>query len=288
MGATLLNKSVLASSSKKNITLGVQLYSVRDAMAKDPVATLRKLATFGYTNVEHANYIMRKFYGFGAKEFKKILDALSLKMISGHTVFGVQHWDESSNDFSDSWKYTIEDAATLNQSYVISPWLDEKMRNSYDNLKRYLEIFNKCGELCKKSGMKFGYHNHDFEFEQTFNGETIFDIMMKNIDPELVVIQLDIGNMFNGGAKALDVLKKYPNRFENIHIKDEIKASKEGKDVYESTLLGKGIINCKDVADLAFENGGAKVFIIEQEAYQGKDPLECLKENLETMKKWGY
>jgi sugar phosphate isomerase/epimerase len=287
VGIAVMNKTALGAVAKEKVKIGMQLYSVRDAMMKDPLGTLKKLADTGYKNVEHANYINRKFYGYSAKEFKKILDDLGLRMISGHTVFGLQHWDESKKDFTDAWKYTVEDAGTLNQEYVISPWMDEKMRDSYDTLKHFMEVFNKNGELCQKSGMKFGYHNHDFEFSQKFNNEPVFDIIMKSIDPKLVVIQLDTGNLYNGGAKALDVLKKYPKGFENVHIKDEIRSEGAGEK-YESTILGKGIIDCKEVADLAYNRGGAKVFIIEQEAYQGKDPIECMKENLQILKGWGY
>src|SRR5437773_1285084 len=124
-------------------------------------------------------------------------------MRSGHTVMGRQHWDESKKDFTDAWKYTVEDASKVGQDYVISPWLDESYRKNYDDLKKYMEVFNKSGELCKKSGMRFGYHNHDFEFKEKLNGE-------------------------------------------KVH------------------------------------------YIIEQESYQGKSPLQCAKEDLGIMKSWGY
>ena len=152
-------------------------------MSKDPLGSLKQLAKMGYVYVEHASYVNRKFYGYSATEFKKVLDDLGLKMISGHTVMGRQHWDEARKDFSDSWKLTVEDAATLEQQYVVSPSMDNSMRKTYDDFKHYMEVFNKCGELCKKQGMKFGYHNHDFEFSEKLNGEKLFDIMMKSIDP---------------------------------------------------------------------------------------------------------
>jgi sugar phosphate isomerase/epimerase len=161
------------------------------------------------------------------------------------------------------------------------------MRDSYDNLRIYLDVFNKCGELCMKSGMKFGYHNHDFEFSQKFNEEKVFDIMMKNIDPQRVVIQLDIGNLYNGGAIALDVVNQYPGRFENLHVKDEIKSDK-GESEYESCILGEGIIHCQEVVNLATKIGGTTCYIIEQESYQGKKPIDCVKEDLAIMKAWGY
>jgi len=267
--------------------VGLQLYSIRDDMQKDPLGSLRQVADMGYVYIEHANYIDRKFYGYTAPEFKKILDDLGLKMVSGHTVFGLNHWDDSKKDFTDAWKYTIEDAAVLKQQYVISPWMDEKMRDSKDNLYKYLDIFNKCGEQCMKSGMKFGYHNHDFEFSQKFDDKKVFDIMLEKMDPKLVVVQLDIGNMYNAGAIALDVVKQFPGRFENIHVKDEIKSS-GGEAEYESCILGEGIINCREVVDLATKVGGTTCYIIEQESYQGKKPMDCVKEDLAIMKKWGY
>jgi len=284
-GSALLPKKLLVPAAGE--LMGIQLYSVRDDMKKDPLGTLKQLAGIGYKHVEHANYVDRKFYGYSATEFKKILGDLGLNMPSGHTVMGKQHWDSSKNDFTDEWKWTVEDAAVLGQKLVISPWLDASLRQNYDDMKRYMEVFNKSGELCKKSGMKFGYHNHDFEFSQKLNDVMVYDIILQNTDPSLVAQQLDIGNMYNGGAKALDIMNKYPGRFESMHVKDEIKAS-GGNEKYESTVLGKGIVPVKDVINLGRKSGGTIHFIIEQESYQGKTPIECAKEDYAMMKKWGY
>jgi len=284
-GTALLSKTTFAASNPAEI-VGIQLYSVREDMKKDPIGTLTQLAKIGYKNVEHANYIDRKFYGYTAIEFKKILNNLGLKMPSGHTVMEKKHWDADKKVFTDAWKYTVEDAAYMGQKYVISPWMDETMRKNYDDMLRYMEVFNKCGELCQKSGMKFGYHNHWFEFSEKLNNAKVFDIIMKNIDPKLVVLQLDIGNMYIAGAKALDILGQYPGRFELIHVKDEIAVNTPDK--FESTILGKGIIPAKEAIDLGRKLGGTTVFIIEQEAYQKISPLQCMKENFDVMKKWGY
>jgi sugar phosphate isomerase/epimerase len=288
LGAAVMPRSVFAAEAKASgVIVGLQLYSVRDDMMKDPVGTLTKLAKMGYVYVEHANYVDQKFYTYPAKEFRKIIDGLGLKMISGHTVMEKNHWDNSKNDFSDSWKKTVDDAAVLGQKWVVSPWMDESMRTNYDDFKKYMDIFNKCGELCKKQGMKFGYHNHDFEFSQKLNGEKIFDIIMKSIQPDLVSLQLDMGNLYNGGAVALDVMNQYPGRFDIMHAKDEIKSTSPDEK-YESTILGEGIVNAQKVIDLAVKKGGTKCFIIEQESYGNKAPLDCVKEDLEIMKKWGY
>jgi sugar phosphate isomerase/epimerase len=287
-GATLLSNDVFASPRKIE-RVGVQLYSVREAMGKDPKGSLKKLADMGYLHVEHANYIDRKFYGFSAKEFKKLLADLALQMPSGHTVMTAKDWDTSTNDFTDKWKYTIEDAAEVGQRYVISPWLDEGLRHDLDGLKKFMEQFNKCGELCKKSGMTFGYHNHNFEFSTMVGDNNLYDFILKNTDPSLVAQQMDIGNMLGAGGVALDLLKKYPGRFELMHVKDEIKSSTgQGMDGYDSTILGTGVMPVRDILKAARKIGGTSQFIIEQESYQGKDPFDCVKIDLQTMKKWGF
>jgi sugar phosphate isomerase/epimerase len=287
-GSTLLPTDLFASP-KKIERLGVQLYSVREAMSKDPKGSLKKLSDMGYRHVEHANYIDRKFYGFSPKEFKKILDDLALQMPSGHTVMTEHDWDTTKNDFTDKWKYTIEDAAKVGQRYVISPWLDESLRKDTEKLKWFLDLFNKCGELCQKNGMKFGYHNHNFEFSTKMGDGTLYDFILANTDPKLVAQQMDMGNMLGAGGIAMDLLKKYPGRFELMHVKDEIKSTTgQGMDGYDSTILGTGVMPVKEIVKEARKSGGTSQFIIEQESYQGKDPFDCVKIDLQTMKKWGF
>ena len=279
--------------SKNTITdakslIGIQLYAVRDNMFKDPLGTLKALSKMGYQYIEHANYVNRKLYGYTPIEFKKILDDLGMKMPSGHTSLNANHWDANKKEFTAAWKYTIDDAVTLGQDYVISPWIDEKVRTSYDALMHQLEQFNLSGELCLDSGMQFGYHNHNFEFIEKVNGQLIYDIILKETDPELVIHQLDFGNMFGIGARGMDWIKKYPGRFVSVHVKDEIKVPiGEMNDQHDSTILGNGLVDPKAVCLLAKAIGGTKHFIIEQESYQGIAPLECARINLERIKTWG-
>jgi len=270
----------------KRDIVGLQLYSVRTDMNKDAAGTLKQVAAMGYRYVEHAGYSNGKFYGYEPTEFKGLLDGLGLKMISGHTAMGPTAWDAGKKDFSDAWKKTVEDAAVAGQQFVISPWLDESLRKSYDDVLRFMEVFNKCGELCKAHGMKFGYHNHDFEFNTVINNQKLYDIILQHTDPELVAQQLDMGNLYNGGAIAIAIVMQNPGRFELMHVKDEIKAT-SGNEHYESTILGQGIVGTKQVCDQG-RKGGTRYFIIEQESYQGKSPLDCSKTDLEIMKKWGY
>ena len=284
-GVSLLQQNIFAAVKKGELT-GIQLYSVRADMKADPLGTLKQLSDMGYRHVEHANYANRKFYGWSVSEFKKILNGFGMSMPSGHTVLDAKHWDASKKDFTNEWKYTVEDAAAMGQSFVISPWLEESKRKSMSDLKSFMEIFNRSGELCKKFGMKFGYHNHDFEFSEKVEGKVLFDIILAETDPNLVMQQLDIGNMLNGGAKALEVMQQYPGRFESMHVKDEIKAT-EGNEPFESTILGNGVVPIKSIIDLG-RASGTKHFIIEQESYQGKTPIACAEEDIKIMKKWGY
>lgn len=284
-GVSLFQQNIFAAVKKGELT-GIQLYSVRTDMKADPLGTLKQLSDMGYRHVEHANYANRKFYGWSVSDFRKILNGFGMSMPSGHTVLDAKHWDASKKDFTAEWKYTVEDAAAMGQSFVISPWLEESKRKSMGDLKSFMEIFNRSGELCKKFGMKFGYHNHDFEFSEKVEGKVLFDIILAETDPNLVMQQLDIGNMLNGGAKAVEVMQQYPGRFESMHVKDEIKAT-EGHEPFESTILGKGVVPIKTIIDLG-RASGTKHFIIEQESYQGKTPMECADDDLEIMKKWGY
>jgi len=284
-GISLLQQNIFAAVKKGELT-GIQLYSVRTDMKADPLGTLKQLSDMGYRHVEHANYANRKFYGWSVSEFRKILNGFGMSMPSGHTVLDAKHWDASKKDVTTEWKYTVEDAAAMGQSFVISPWLEESKRKSMGDLKSFMEVFNRSGEFCKKFGMKFGYHNHDFEFSEKVEGKVLFDIILAETDPNLVMQQLDIGNMLNGGGKALEVMQQYPGRFESMHVKDEIKAT-EGHEPFESTILGKGVVPVKTIIDLG-RASGTKHFIIEQESYQGKTPMECADDDLEIMKKWGY
>ncbi|NCD69906.1 sugar phosphate isomerase/epimerase family protein [Mucilaginibacter agri] len=288
-GTALLKDSLFASAAGKEL-VGLQLYSVREAMKADPAGTLKQLADGGYRYIEHAGYADGKFYGYTPAEFKKLMEGLGLKMPSGHSRMGAEDWDTVKNDFTDTWKKTIADSAEVGQHFVLSPWLDENLRSDTEGLKRLMQQFNKCGELCKTYGMKFGYHNHNFEFTTKMGDGNLYDFILQNTDPALVAQQMDFGNMIGAGAKPIYYLKKYPGRFELLHVKDEIRSSGKGDlgDGYDSCLLGEGIMPMQEILTLARKSGGTTHFMIEQESYQGKDPVDCVKKDLQIMKKWGY
>ena len=285
-GASLMSNKIFSMNNVSTHVLGVQLYSVRDDMQKDPSGTLKQLAAMGYKDVEHAGYEDRKFYGYSPSDFKKFLNDLGLNMVSGHSYLGAKAWDKTKNDFTDEWKHTFEDAAAVGMKYVFSPGVDESLSKNESDYKWYMDLFNKTGELAKKSGIQFGYHSESDEFNHYINNKRLYDILLDTTDKNLVAQQIDIGNMYGPGGRAMEYLKKYPGRFVAMHVKDEIKSSKPNRD-YESTVLGKGVIGVKDILDYA-RSSGTKLFVIEQESYQDKTPLDCVKEDLATMKQWGF
>jgi len=285
IGAAILPRSVFAFSAQK-ATVGLQLYSVRDDMKSDPKGSLKKLADMGYKVVEHAGYADGKFYGFKPSEFKKILEDLGLMMYSGHVDFGMKAWDASKKDFTDTWKQTVEDAAFMGQKFVITPELAENAQKDYDVLLKVIDLWNKCGELCQKHGMKFGYHD-DFNENAILHGKKLYDIIMEKSDPKLTLQQYDIANLYNAaGTDPMEIIKKYPGRFDSLHVKDVLK-EKNKENMHDSTILGKGVLNVNEVVALAVKNG-AWLLIIEQEAYQNESPMDCAKDDLAAMKSWGY
>lgn len=274
--------------NKSATVLGIQLYTVRNDMKNDPADTLKKLAAIGYKYVEHAGYEDRKFYGYTIPEFKKLLKDSNLKMESGHSFLGSKQWNNSSNDFTDEWKHTIKDAAAVGMKYLISPGVDESLCKNRDDFNHYIQMFNKTGELCKSAGIHFAFHNEGYEFNHSIDGTEIYDLILQNTDKNLVAQQIDIGNMYEPGGRAMNYLKKYPGRFLLMHVKDEMKKDHGGNgNVYESTLLGKGVLPIKEIIDYARKTG-TKYFIIEQEEYQDKTPMECARQDFEKMKNWEF
>ena len=286
-GATFL-PSLLELKDPKTI-LGIQLYTLRDDMKKDPAGTLKKLAATGYKYVEHAGYYDGKFYGYSIADFKKLLNDNGLKMESGHDFLGTEQWNKTAHDFTDEWKKTIEDAAAVGMKYVISPGVDENLCGNMNDFRHYMDMFNKTGALCKKAGIHFAYHNEDYEFNHSLDNTLLYDLILQSTDKDLVLQQIDIGNMYEPGGRAMDFLKRYPGRFFSMHVKDETKKDpppQKGNE-YESCLLTKGVIPIKQIVDYARKTG-IKYFIIEQEDYQNNTPLEAAAYDLKIMKGYGF
>ncbi len=259
-GACLLPSCALAS--KNSSAYGVQLYSFRDEMAKDAKGTLEKIASIGLKKIESARSGKGHYYGLSPKEMKDTCDALGMKLTSGHVAL------------DDNFQQTMEEAVASGQEYLICSSMPSKGQ-TVDNYKKVADEFNKAGEACNKLGLKFGYHNHEYEFESE-KGEVLYDVLMNNTQADLVHMELDLGWVIVGGKDPLDYFKKYPGRFPLWHLKDMNMAKKE------STEFGKGGL---DIAVMMAnqEASGVKHIFIEQEEY-ASTPLESMKHNMEFLK----
>jgi len=259
-GAMILPSCGFAHGSEQKF--GVQLYSFRDEMAKDALGTLKQIASIGIKEIESARSNKGHYYGLSPEDMKKACEDLGMSLKSGHVAL------------DDNFQKTMEEAVASGQPYLICSSMPSKGQ-TVDNYKKVAEAFNKAGEDCKKLGLKFGYHNHEYEFESE-NGEVLYDVLMDNTDPDLVHMELDLGWVIVGGKDPLDYLKKYPGRFPLWHLKDMDMTKKE------STEFGKGGLDIKTMMENQ-EISGVKHIFIEQEEY-ASTPLESMKHNMEFLK----
>ena len=246
--------------------VGLQLYTVKDAMLADAVGTLKILSEIGYKELESARSAKGNYYGLSPNDVKKICNDLGMNMRSGHV-----HIDEN-------WERSVEQAVAAGQEYLVCSSLPSKGQ-TVDNYRRVAEIFNKAAEDCKKARLKFAYHNHDYEFERV-DGKILYDILLEDTDPELVMMELDLGWVVVTGNNPSDYLEKFPGRFPLWHLKDM------KKDHPESTEFGKGLIDIKKMMQNA-KSSGMKYFFVEQEEY-ASDPISSIKHNYDYLMKLNY
>lgn len=254
---SLLPYSITSCQSKLNYKLGYQLYSIRDEMAKDPVATLKKLKAMGYQDFEHYGFDENKhtYYGFEPKEFKAILDDLYLSISSGHYPFA-NYFNASNDQLLEYVDKCIEGALVMNSKYIVWPWLAPENRNIED-YKKLSDKLNRIGERVTNSGLGFAYHNHGYEFKD-HNGLNGFDIITSTTDAERVKLELDMyWIMHEGISTPKQLIDEHPGRFVMWHIKDMHKVSRD------YTELGNGSIDyTKELPDP--EKSGLQYLFIEQ------------------------
>ena len=254
------------SKAEKIKNVGIQLYSVRKEMLTDAVGTLKQLAKIGYKELESARSVKGNYYGLQPKEIKKIATDLGMILRSGHV-----HIDK---DFQRS----IDSAAEAGQSYLVCSSLPSKGQ-TIDNYKRVAETFTKAGEDCKNSNIIFGYHNHEYEFEKE-NGQVLYDVLLDNTDPNLVIMELDLGWVVAAGNDPLTYFQKYTGRFPLWHLKDMDTTKKQ------STEFGKGQINVVELLKNA-QKSGVKYIFVEQEEY-ASTALESMKYDFDYLQKLSY
>lgn len=251
--------------------VGIQLYSLRDIISKDVKGVIEKVAKAGFKEVETYGYTPNgSFWGLSPKEFKALLDSNGLYSPSGH--FGFDNYISSGN--LDDVKSYIEASNVLGAKYVVAPWLGEDLRKTADDYKRVAERLNKAGELCKKSGINVGYHNHGFEFDK--HGDTTgFEILLAETDPKLVYFELDLYWAVFAGHNPVDLFKKYPGRFKMWHVKDMDKSNKN-----LNTEIGNGSIDFKSIFAKA-KLSGVKHIYLEQETNYKPDFIGSIKTSID-------
>jgi len=268
--AGLASKSGFASfagESAKLKNFGIQLWSVRDDLAKDPKEVLKQLASYGYKQIESFEGGKGMFWGMSNTEFKAEMDKLGMKIISSHC------------DISKDFEKKAADAAAIGMKYLICPY--KGPQKDLDAFKKFADEFNQKGEICKKNGIRFAYHNHDYSFA-TMNGEMGQDVMMKNTDASLVDFELDMYWVVAAGQDIETWLKKYPKRFRLCHVKDRKKgAPLTDKD--ESVVVGTGSINYPKILKTA-KKYGMEYYIVEQEKWEGTTPMQAAQADAVYMK----
>lgn len=256
---------------------GLALYTVRDEMDEDPLATLKAVADAGYAYVESSGYADGKFYGMEPAEFKKTMDSIGLNPVSAHQGFEtMDNIDEMIADVKEAgFKYFVIPVPPMGH------FESENDTMSMSNELEYLTgVINTVAAKCKTAGLELLYHNHDFEFVANENGIVPIEYFLENTDPELVNFEMDLYWVTKAGADPLDYFEKYPGRFKLWHVKD---MDEEGK----FAPVGNGTIDFSRILKEK-EKSGMKYYYAEQDQTWDQEPLDVIKISHEGFKKFGF
>ncbi|MDQ7949244.1 MAG: sugar phosphate isomerase/epimerase [Pedobacter sp.] len=259
--------------SKANKAIGLQLYSLRDVIHNDIRAIIEKVAAIGYKEVETYGYSSKDgFWGLDAKAFGALLKQNGLRAPSGH--YEMNGFFKGNND---DFKSYIEAANIIGSEYVIVPWLDAPLRKTTDDYKKIIDKLNIGGQMCKDAGLKFAYHNHDFEFKK-FGDTTGYEMMLKGTDKKLVDFELDLYWAVRSKVDPISLFKAHPGRFKFWHIKDMDKTKKE-----LNTEVGQGAVDFKSIFAQQ-KLAGVKHFYVEHETNYKPDELGSIKTSFAYVK----
>lgn len=260
--------------------IGLQLYTVRDAMQKDPAGTLARVAKIGYNSVEGATYTgTEKFYGMDAAEFAGVLKQNGLIMPSSHYRLGEEKTNgaEVQGTILHGWDKAVDNAAAVGIKYMVCAFLSEAERGGIDHYKWVAEQLNKAGERCKKSEIQLCYHNHAFEFDAQ-DGKIPYDILLNETDKDLVKMEADLYWISKAGKDPVTLFNQHPGRFPLLHIKDMDKTPEKN-----FTEVGNGTIDFKRIFSNA-DKAGMKYFFVEQDRTPG-DPFASITKSMAYIKK---
>lgn len=270
LAGTTLAADALPSSlfSPPVAHLGVQLWSIREDMNKDATGTVKALAKMGYREVEGFGYAEGKMFGMPIADFSKLLKDNGISMPSNHMMFTSKAYDFTAKALTDAAKKTIDDAASIGQKYVVCPYMADEDRGRIADM---VTVFKAAGEYAKKAGVRFGYHNHNFEFEKRGpDNRLIIEWLLHEVDPKLMAMEMDIYWVSFAKNNPLDWFKMYPGRWELCHAKDMAKTEKR-----ESIEVGDGSIDFNTIFKQS-QKAGLKYYIIELENYV-TTPIEGVK-----------
>lgn len=269
--------STAAPVDKKSFGVGLQLYTIRDAMAADPIGSLQKLSDMGYKNMELASYADGKFYGYAPAEFKKILNDMGMEAVSSHAAV------ESTGITIENATLMAEAHAELGVKYCVQPWVNDEDR-TIESYKRMIADWNKVGEIMKSMGIQFGYHNHNFEFATLDGLVPYYDIYMPEMDPNLITMELDMYWATKAGQDPVEMFNKYPGRFQLFHFKDMSQQSAPFYDVIKDdiTSVGAGLIDFKRIW-AARETAGMKYMFVEDDNQGNGKPFEGVKLSIDNL-----
>ena len=278
LGLALIAVLGCVSSPKKVDKVGLQLWSVRGEMQNDFEGTLAAIANAGYDQVEFAGY-----YDRDPVQIKGLLDSLGLTAPAAHVGYDLLTGDNLGK--------TIADAKALGHEYLILPSLprlkpppplkpgekphwEKPKPPTMEEVHKYVEILDDLGKACHNAGLKFAFHNHVGEFALVDSNEVMYDILLKETDPEFVQFEMDLGWAIVAGADPISYLKKYPGRFPYLHVKDMNEEN-------HSVVVGQGKINFASILAVASKNGTTH-YIVE---YEGReDPMASVAASVKYLK----
>lgn len=249
----------------RKMKTGIQLWTLKDMVSADLAGTLSALSKIGYNSLEPYGFD-GSFYGHSAKDFRKMCDDLGMVITSTHSGITVENAPMYA-----------EKAAEAGLEYIVLPSFNGRPEKTLDDFKKVAHEMNQIGEITKKSGIAFGYHNHNFEFHP-MEGKLPYDTLLAETDPGLVTFQMDIYWVVKGGQKPEEYFENHPGRFQLWHIKDM------GNDG-ESCIIGNGRIKFKELLKLS-KKAGLKRIVYEQEQYSEGTPIYCAEQSYKYIQKY--
>jgi sugar phosphate isomerase/epimerase len=254
---------------------GIQLYMVKEDMERDPMGTLKQLGAMGYTQIESYGSDKGMFWGKTNIEFKKIATGFGLNLVSTHyNPCTLPEFDKLAAQ-----------AAEIGMKYLVCPWLGPQ--KSIEAFKIFADDFNKRGAICKKYGLRFGYHPHDYPYKPV-NGQLPIDVLLAGTDKEMVDFQMDVYYTVTEGADPYAYITKHKGRFKLAHMRDVLKKRLPAGSKEESACdMGEGIIDFKKFISVGQDNG-MRYFFVEQSRFFHETPLQSAQKNAAYLKRLAY